>query len=91
MVFAARERTAEAILPASYILVTTEEIGQDKANDVSHIAAIRERLDSEPDEREILFDARIFHEHAVTLGSAYAIANRIECVLWTKNRTYAWA
>ena len=34
----ARERPAMRITPAHYVLVETEEIGQDRANDVSHIA-----------------------------------------------------
>jgi len=38
----ARERSASAILPSRYVLAMTEEIGQDRANDLSHIAVVRE-------------------------------------------------
>jgi hypothetical protein len=34
----ARERSGSVVLPSRYVLVITEEIGQDRANDVSHIA-----------------------------------------------------
>jgi hypothetical protein len=87
---AARERTSHSILPASYVLVGTEEIGQDRANDVSHVAVVRQILGVEPVVRDVVTNARIFHEHAVALASAYAIVNGIESVLWQKDLTYAW-
>jgi hypothetical protein len=52
----------------------TDEIGQDKANDLSHIAKVRRRIDGKPDIKPIVENLRIFHEHAVALASAYAVA-----------------
>lgn len=86
----ARERTRNTILPARYVLAITEEIGQDRANDISHIAVIREVAGAEPVVREVVTIARMFHEHAVAVASAYAICDGIESVLWQKDLTYAW-
>lgn len=87
---AARERSISSILPSRYVLVVTEEIGQDRANDVSHIAAIREVSNGEPFVRSLLANARMFHEYALALASAYAVADGIEYVLWQKELHYAW-
>jgi hypothetical protein len=86
----ARERSSHSILPSRYVLATTEEIGQDRANDVSHIAAIREVPNGQPFVRPFLSNARMFHEYALALASAYAVADHIECVLWQKDLRYAW-
>jgi hypothetical protein len=87
---AARERSASSISPSRYVLVVTEEIGQDRANDVSHIAAIREVPNGEPFMRSLLSNARMFHEYALALAGAYAVADGIEFVLWQKELRYAW-
>jgi hypothetical protein len=87
---AARERSSSSIFPSRYVLVVTEEIGQDRANDVSHIAAIREVPNGEPFVRSLLSNARMFHEYALALAGAYAVADGIEYVLWQKELQYAW-
>ena len=87
---AARERTASKIMPSRYILSVTEEIGQDRANDLSHIAAIREIPNSEPAVCALITDARIFHDHALVLACAHALAEGVDCVLWQKELRYAW-
>lgn len=87
---AAREQTAHAILPARYVLALTEEIGQDRANDVSHLAIMHERVDGQTQVFPILEDVRMFHEYALTLACAHAIANGIDAVLWRKDQTYGW-
>lgn len=86
----AREQTAHAILPARYVLALTEEIGQDRANDVSHLAIMHERVDRQTQVFPILEDVRMFHEYALTLACAHAIANGIDAVLWRKDQTYGW-
>jgi hypothetical protein len=86
----ARELTSESILPTRYLLAITEEIGQNQANDISHIYIIHEFPDSEPIADEILTDARLFHEHAIALASAYAVQHGIEFVMWEKDLEYAW-
>jgi hypothetical protein len=86
----ARERDSLAILPSRYIYVVTEVIGQDKANDVSHIARITERLEAEPIVESIVEDSRIRHEHALALGAAYAVRESIETLVWSRDLNYAW-
>lgn len=45
----AREIKEGGLLPSRYVLAVTGEIGQDKANDLSHIATVRQRLNGKPD------------------------------------------
>jgi hypothetical protein len=71
--------------------LVTDKIGQDRANDLSHIAVARQRVRGEPDIRSIVEDLRIFHEHALALGSAYAVAEGLDAVMWMRHRRYAWA
>jgi hypothetical protein len=86
----ARERTSTTIVPAVYVLVSTQEIGQDKVNDLSHIAILRERPNAEPAIKPLAMNLRIFHEHALALACAYAVANNIGNVLWQKDLQYGW-
>ncbi|KAF0163922.1 MAG: hypothetical protein FD157_2601 [Rhodocyclaceae bacterium] len=85
-----RERTKASVLPSRYILVITEEIGQDRANDVSHIMEICEFSSGKQQVSEIVADQRMFHEHAVAVGCAHALARRIDVVMWQKDLRYAW-
>jgi hypothetical protein len=87
---AVREFTPESIVPERYVLVDTEEIGQDKANDVSHIAIMQETMGGTATHQPLVENARIFHEYAVALGSSYAFIAGLEFVLWKKDLTYAW-
>jgi hypothetical protein len=86
----AREVMPNSIVPERYVLAVTEEIGQDKANDVSHIAVVQEGIGGSAAHRSLVENARIFHEHAVVLGSSYAVIAGLEFVLWAKDLTYAW-
>lgn len=86
----ARRRAHMTIVPALYVLVSTQEIGQDKANDISHIAILRERPNAAPAIKPLVMNLRIFHEHALVLACAYAIANNIGNVLWQKDLRYGW-
>jgi hypothetical protein len=88
---AARQRTPQSILPERYMLATTEEIGQDQANDVSGIALVQELINGETAIRPVLENARLFHEYALTLACAYAVAHSVNAVLWQKDQTYGWA
>jgi len=87
---AAREQTTHAILPPRYVLALTEEIGQDRNNDVSHLAIVHELVDGQTKVFPILEDVRMFHEYALTLACAHAIASGIDAVLWRKDQTYGW-
>jgi hypothetical protein len=85
-----REFTPESIVPERYILVVTEEIGQDKANDVSHVAIVQETVSGTNAQQPLVENARIFHEYAVALGASYAFIAGLEFVLWRKDLKYAW-
>ncbi len=86
----ARESRKDSILPVRYMWVVTEVIGQDRANDISHVAVVREQPNAPPSIRPIVEDARIFHEHALAVGAAYAVRENCDFILWSKNTTYAW-
>lgn len=86
----ARERKDQSILPPRFILVITEEIGQDRANDVSHIAEIYEAGINEPLAEPIIENIRMFHEHALLTAGAYALSRGIEHVMWQKDLYYSW-
>ena len=86
----ARESRENSILPARYVWVVTEVIEQDRANDISHIAVVRERPNAPAAIRPIVEDARIFHEHALAVGAAYAVRENCDSILWSKDTTYAW-
>ncbi len=90
LIHSARELTLTSLLPSRFVLVVTELIGQDTANDVSHIAVMKEIPHGEPLIRELVTNARLCHEHALALGCAHAVANGIEFVLWKKDQRYAW-
>lgn len=86
----AQELGKSTIVPNRYVLAVTEVIGQDKANDVSHLFAVEEFGDAEPRLTELVANARIFHVHACTLGASYAVKHGIVHLRWTKDLTYAW-
>ena len=86
----ARSADRARIVPPRYMVALTELIGQDEANDVSHIAIVRERPGSEPEVTSVVENLRIFHLHAVCLAAAYAMRYGVEHVLWRKDLRYAW-
>ena len=86
----ARERVEGGIVPSAYVLVVTQEIGQDRANDVSDIAVLRERAEGDPIVRPLVENLRIFHEHAVALAAAYALREGLDIVQWNRNRQHSW-
>lgn len=90
MIASSNERSTGVIIPSRYVLAVTEEIGQDRANDISHIILIREVPHGDPIAKELVVNARLFHEHAIALAAAYAVAEGVDCVLWQKDLKYAW-
>lgn len=76
--------------PVCYVLVVTEVIGQDQANDVSHIGLAEDQPTGETWMLSFVQNARIRHEHALALGAAYAVRQGVSTVLWLKDLTYAW-
>lgn len=90
LVLSAKDLDKATIIPSRYVLAITDVIGEDRANDVSHILAVRELPDRNSVDHKIVKNARIFHEHAITLAAAYAIRDQVEVVMWLKNLEYAW-
>lgn len=86
----ARERKPDSVLPSRYVLVITEEIGQDRSNDLTRIGVIHSSLHEDLVAKELVLDARIFHEHGLALAGAYALADGVDCLMWEKNLRYAW-
>lgn len=91
LLHAARKRTRDSVVPARYVLAITEEIGQDQANDLTRIGLVHAGAPEDEVVKELVLDARIFHEHGLALAGAYALAEGVDCVMWQKNRRYAWA
>ena len=87
----AREKKEGALLPSRFILLITEEIGMDKANDLSHIARVQQYAFAESEVQPLVEDLRAFHEHALPLASAYAVRDGVEAVMWVRNQRYAWS
>ena len=78
-----------AVALPRYIYLRTEEIGQDKAYDVSSIHYVSSVPGME-DEYPIVEDQRAFFEHALAVAAAYAIKLGCEFVVHEKDLTYAW-
>lgn len=78
-----------AIVPARYIYVETHEIGQDRVYDYSSISLVTEEPHGRRTETLVQF-ARFFHEHAIVLGSAYAIKFQVHVLVHERIRTHAW-
>lgn len=90
VVLSARDAATATILPRRFVLACTEVIGQDMANDVSSIFLIEQRPDGDAWSKTLVGNARIFHEHACTLGGAYAVKHSVSSLLWQKDLSYAW-
>jgi len=87
---AAREMKNDISPPRTYIVVGTEVIGQDARNDISHIASIRQRRNAAPEVRPLVSNARIPHEHALSLAAAYAVREGVDAVFWRLDLHFAW-
>ncbi|MCC0007709.1 MAG: hypothetical protein H6876_06240 [Hyphomicrobiaceae bacterium] len=82
-------RECGSVQPHSYIRVCTQEIGQDADNDVSSISLVRNTM-TETTSEPLLSDHRMFHEYALVLGAAYAVAKDQDIVLWEKDLQHCW-
>lgn len=77
LLLTARERSPSSILTSRYIFAITEFIGQDQANDISHVLDVRELPDGEPSVRVLAENARISHLHVVAVAVAYPHGSRL--------------
>jgi len=78
------------IVPSRFVLVTTEVIGQDQANDVSHILLVESQAGDEPRITTLVRNARIRFQYAGALGASYAVKHGVSSLQWQKDKTYAW-
>ncbi|KRD79722.1 hypothetical protein [Lysobacter sp. Root983] len=90
LLHAARERTHNSVVPTRYVLVITEEIGQDQANDLTRIGVVHAGIPEDEVVKELVLDTRISHEHGLALAGAYALAEGVDYVMWQKDARYAW-
>jgi len=86
----AKEMKDGTLAPRRYIAIETEVIGQDACNDISHIASVLQRSNARPEIRTLISNARIPHEHAVSLAAAYAILEGVDAVFWRLDLQFAW-
>jgi hypothetical protein len=87
----ARDVDKMNVVPSRYVLAWTEQIGQDEANDVSHISLVEQVPGFKQRTTALVSNARIFHLHACSLGAAYAVKHGVDVLRWKKDQTYAWA
>ncbi|MDT0507165.1 hypothetical protein [Novosphingobium sp. MMS21-SN21R] len=78
------------IVPSRFVLVTTEVIGQDQANDVSHILLVEPQAGAGPRITTLVKNARIRFQYAGALGASYAVKHSASSLQWQKDKTYAW-
>lgn len=87
----AQDLSKTKVVPSRYVLAVTEQIGQDEANDVSHISLVEERAGNKSRVTPLVKNVRIFHLHACTLGASYAVKHGITALCLQKDTTYAWS
>jgi len=77
------------VMPNRYILVETWEIGRNLSYDVSSIYIVTEQ-ESVYRRSPILLKERMFFQHALVLGAAYAIKFDVDVLFYHVDRTYGW-
>lgn len=86
---AAKDQTEVHIILPEYILLVVEEIGQDKANDLSSIYHVRQFL-GQQNVDTILENKKLFFEYSLALASSYAVKHSISNVIYKREQTYMW-
>lgn len=77
------------ILTPRYVLLVTEVIGQDMANDLSSIYLVNDGLNGER-RQSLMENQRVFFEHGLPLAAAFAVKHGVDIVRHKKNLTNAW-
>ncbi|MFK7779519.1 MAG: hypothetical protein QM501_15560 [Gimesia sp.] len=72
-----------------YIYLITEEIGRDKANDMTSVFYVSEIPGIEREE-VLLSNQLLFFEYGLSIASAYAVKYDTSVVLYKKDKTYCW-
>jgi len=86
---AAKDQSDVHIILPEYILLVVEEIGKDKANDLSSIYHVRHSLGQQVVDT-ILKNKKLFFEYSLALASSYAIKFNLSNVLYQRDQTYMW-
>lgn len=86
---AAKDQSDMHIILPEYILLVVEEIGQDKANDLSSIYHVRQSF-GQQNVDTILKNKKLFFDYSLTLASSYAVKHNISSVLYQRDQTYMW-
>jgi hypothetical protein len=87
----AREYHPDAALPHRFMLLTTEEIGQDQAFDVSHLTDVYVHHDGTASSEQVWTNKAIFFEYGLIAAAVEAIVRGVEFVRWQKDKSYAWS
>lgn len=90
MVDSASESVMGGLVLPRYILVRTQQYGQDINNDVSSIYAVTEAFDDEHGVRKIVPATRMPLNEAVRLAAAYAVREGFPRVRYAIDRSHAW-
>lgn len=85
----AKERTSFNLILPKYVSLFVEEIGQDKANDVTSIYLVEELMGQERI-TPLVENQPIFFEYALALACAYAIKVDAGIVLHEVDKTFGW-
>lgn len=86
----AREHGPRDPFPRWSVLLITEEIGQDRAHDVSRIAFVEKQRGADPTAQDLVGDQRLPHERALVLAAAHALALGTDTVLWRRRDVLTW-
>jgi len=89
LISAAIDKNKTAIVYPLHIYLLTEEIGQNRALDISSIYKIQ-NLANSTIEKCIIKNKKIFYEYAIALAASYAIKYGIELVVYERDETYKW-
>lgn len=77
------------IVTQRYVLLVTEVIGQDMANDLSSIYVVNDGFDG-AHRQPIVENQRIFFEHGLAIAAAFAVKHGLHFVRHEKDLTNAW-
>jgi len=77
------------VIPSRYVYLVVEEIGQDKAFDMSSAYLLQEEINST--HKEVLFqNLKMFFEYGLVLAAAYAAKYSVERVVYKKETRFKW-
>jgi hypothetical protein len=79
----AKEQEQTTIIVPEYIYLVVQEIGQDKANDLSSIYHVSETPGFERQEA-IIENAQLYWEYGASVAAAYAVKRNVDIVMYSK-------